>query len=183
MCVYSLSREFSLSLHNCSCWLQLDKPLSNGQLLPILALVIVTFTLIEAAGAADYKPLKGETITPTIFICLSFTSQLFPLCLALLSRLSMYTDCTVPSNELMNSNTPYPYYTHFRLRQDTTGERQVLAEDEPCAAASGVLSHDGGNVLRVRAEPSPLRHFHHPLFGDWGGRLTAPLCKQPPGYK
>ncbi|KAG7154006.1 adhesion G-protein coupled receptor D1-like [Homarus americanus] len=41
------------------CWLQMDTALMYGQLLPIVSLVILTFTLIEAAGAAEYKPLKG----------------------------------------------------------------------------------------------------------------------------
>ena len=42
------------------CWLQMDKPLCVGQYIPIIAIMIVTFTLIEAAGAADYAPLKGN---------------------------------------------------------------------------------------------------------------------------
>ncbi|XP_076034804.1 putative adhesion G protein-coupled receptor E4P [Oratosquilla oratoria] len=41
------------------CWLQMDKPLFYGQMIPVITLVILTFTLIEAAGAAEYKPLKG----------------------------------------------------------------------------------------------------------------------------
>ncbi|XP_037090660.1 adhesion G-protein coupled receptor D1-like [Pollicipes pollicipes] len=40
------------------CWLQLDKPLCTGQYIPIIAIMIITFTLIEAAGAAEYAPLK-----------------------------------------------------------------------------------------------------------------------------
>ncbi|XP_043219189.1 adhesion G-protein coupled receptor D1-like [Amphibalanus amphitrite] len=40
------------------CWLQMDKPLCTGQYIPIIAIMIITFTLIEAAGAADYAPLK-----------------------------------------------------------------------------------------------------------------------------
>ncbi|KAK3861111.1 hypothetical protein Pcinc_032891 [Petrolisthes cinctipes] len=40
------------------CWLQMNTPLLYGQLIPIIGLVILTFTLIEAAGAADYKQLK-----------------------------------------------------------------------------------------------------------------------------
>ncbi|XP_045113461.1 adhesion G-protein coupled receptor D1-like [Portunus trituberculatus] len=41
------------------CWLQIDTPLFYAQLIPIVSLVVLTFTLIEAAGSADYKPLKG----------------------------------------------------------------------------------------------------------------------------
>ncbi|XP_050722164.1 adhesion G-protein coupled receptor D1-like [Eriocheir sinensis] len=41
------------------CWLQADTPLFYGQIIPIVALVTLTFTLIEAAGSANYKPLKG----------------------------------------------------------------------------------------------------------------------------
>ncbi|XP_063598335.1 adhesion G-protein coupled receptor D1-like [Penaeus indicus] len=41
------------------CWLRMDTPLLYGQFIPVVGLVIMTFTLIEAAGAAEYKPLKG----------------------------------------------------------------------------------------------------------------------------
>ncbi|XP_071515240.1 putative adhesion G protein-coupled receptor E4P [Panulirus ornatus] len=41
------------------CWLQMNTPLVYGQLIPIVSLVVITFTLIEAAGANEYKPLKG----------------------------------------------------------------------------------------------------------------------------
>ncbi|KAF2363623.1 GPCR family 2 secretin-like [Trinorchestia longiramus] len=41
------------------CWLQMDTGLLIAQQLPIIVLMIMTFTLIEAAGAAEYKPLKG----------------------------------------------------------------------------------------------------------------------------
>lgn len=41
------------------CWLRMDTPLVYGQFIPILTIIIITFTLIEAAGAANYKPLKG----------------------------------------------------------------------------------------------------------------------------
>ncbi|ROT62788.1 hypothetical protein C7M84_019347 [Penaeus vannamei] len=41
------------------CWLRMDTPLLYGQFIPVVGFVIMTFTLIEAAGAADYKPLKG----------------------------------------------------------------------------------------------------------------------------
>jgi len=40
------------------CWLQMDKPLCVGQFIPVIAIMIITFTLIEAAGAAEYIPLK-----------------------------------------------------------------------------------------------------------------------------
>lgn len=40
------------------CWLQMNKPLCTGQYIPIIAVMIITFTLIEAAGAAEYSPLK-----------------------------------------------------------------------------------------------------------------------------
>jgi len=42
------------------CWLQMDKGLMYGQYVPIITLVVCTFTLIEAAGASDdYPTLKG----------------------------------------------------------------------------------------------------------------------------
>jgi len=42
------------------CWLQIDKGLMYGQYVPIITLVVSTFTLIEAAGASDdYPTLKG----------------------------------------------------------------------------------------------------------------------------
>lgn len=42
------------------CWLQMDKGLMYGQYVPIITLVVSTFTLIEAAGASDdYPTLKG----------------------------------------------------------------------------------------------------------------------------
>ncbi len=37
------------------CWLQVDTNLMFGQMIPIVVVVILTFTLIEAAGAADYR--------------------------------------------------------------------------------------------------------------------------------
>ncbi|XP_068212022.1 adhesion G-protein coupled receptor D1-like [Palaemon carinicauda] len=40
------------------CWLQMDTPLVYGQFIPVIAIMIITFTLIEAAGAANYKVLK-----------------------------------------------------------------------------------------------------------------------------
>lgn len=44
------------------CWLQMDKGLMYGQYVPIILLVVATFTLIEAAGAADeYPALKGTS--------------------------------------------------------------------------------------------------------------------------
>ena len=47
------------SILDLSCWLRVDTSLFYGQIIPIVALVTLTFTLIEAAGSADYKPLKG----------------------------------------------------------------------------------------------------------------------------
>ena len=41
------------------CWLQADTPLLFGQLVPIVILASLTFTLIEAAGAADFRRLPG----------------------------------------------------------------------------------------------------------------------------
>jgi len=42
------------------CWLQVDKPLMFGQLMPITILVILTVTVIEAAGSGDdYRSLPG----------------------------------------------------------------------------------------------------------------------------
>lgn len=40
----------------------MDTPLLYGQFIPVVGFVIMTFTLIEAAGAADYKPLKGTCV-------------------------------------------------------------------------------------------------------------------------
>lgn len=44
----------------CRCWLQLDLGVSLATQVPIYILMIVTFTLIEAAGSAEYKTLKGN---------------------------------------------------------------------------------------------------------------------------
>ena len=41
------------------CWLQMNKPLIYAQLVPIVILVILTFTLIEAAGNANFRRLPG----------------------------------------------------------------------------------------------------------------------------
>ncbi|XP_053628486.2 putative adhesion G protein-coupled receptor E4P [Cherax quadricarinatus] len=41
------------------CWLMLDTPLMYGEMVPIVTLVVMTFTLTEAAGSAEYMPLKG----------------------------------------------------------------------------------------------------------------------------
>ncbi|XP_023330599.1 adhesion G-protein coupled receptor D1 isoform X2 [Eurytemora carolleeae] len=41
------------------CWLQMDTPLMIAQYVPIITLVVLTLTLIEAAGAADYRKLPG----------------------------------------------------------------------------------------------------------------------------
>lgn len=38
----------------------MNKPVMIAQQLPIIVLMLMTFTLIEAAGAAEYKPLKGN---------------------------------------------------------------------------------------------------------------------------
>lgn len=44
------------------CWLQMDESLMYGQYIPIIAMVVATFTLIEAAGASDdYPSLKGRS--------------------------------------------------------------------------------------------------------------------------
>ena len=37
----------------------MDKPILFGQLVPIAIMASLTFTLIEAAGAADYRRLPG----------------------------------------------------------------------------------------------------------------------------
>ena len=37
------------------CWLQVNTNLMFGQMIPIVVIVILTFTMIEAAGAADYR--------------------------------------------------------------------------------------------------------------------------------
>lgn len=41
------------------CWLQWNTDLAFAQLVPIAVLVVLTFTLIEAAGSADYRRLPG----------------------------------------------------------------------------------------------------------------------------
>ena len=41
------------------CWLQMDTTLMIGQYVPIVLLVVLTLTLIEAAGAAEYRKLPG----------------------------------------------------------------------------------------------------------------------------
>lgn len=41
------------------CWLQMDTPLLFCQYIPILIMVVLTLTLIEAAGAAEYRKLPG----------------------------------------------------------------------------------------------------------------------------
>ena len=42
------------------CWLAMDTGLLYGQYVPIVVMVVTSFTLIEAAGASeDYPPLKG----------------------------------------------------------------------------------------------------------------------------
>ena len=44
------------------CWLQMDQGLMYGQYVPIVVLVVSTFTLVEAAGAADeYPELSGAS--------------------------------------------------------------------------------------------------------------------------
>ena len=41
------------------CWLQMDTTLMIGQYVPIVVLAVLTLTLIEAAGAAEYRKLPG----------------------------------------------------------------------------------------------------------------------------
>merc|ERR1712241_579586 len=41
------------------CWLQMDTTLMIGQYVPIVIMVVLTLTLIEAAGAAEYRKLPG----------------------------------------------------------------------------------------------------------------------------
>ena len=41
------------------CWLQVNTPLMFGEIIPIVIIVILTFTVLEAAGAADYRKLPG----------------------------------------------------------------------------------------------------------------------------
>ena len=41
------------------CWLRMDTDLLMAQIIPIVILVILTFTMIEAAGAAEYRRLPG----------------------------------------------------------------------------------------------------------------------------
>lgn len=44
--------EYSGEYH---CWLQMNTTLMIGQFVPIVILAILTLTLIEAAGAAEYR--------------------------------------------------------------------------------------------------------------------------------
>ena len=41
------------------CWLQVNKPLVYGQVIVITVIVIFTFTIIEAAGAENYRRIPG----------------------------------------------------------------------------------------------------------------------------
>ena len=41
------------------CWLAMDTTLMIGQYVPIVIMVVLTLTLIEAAGAAEYRKLPG----------------------------------------------------------------------------------------------------------------------------
>ena len=41
------------------CWLQVDTPMMFGQIVPTVVLVILIFTVLEAAGAAEYRKLPG----------------------------------------------------------------------------------------------------------------------------
>ena len=41
------------------CWLRVDTALTFGQIVPTVILVIFIFTVLEAAGAADYRKLPG----------------------------------------------------------------------------------------------------------------------------
>ena len=43
------------------CFLRLDTGLVYGQLVPVIALVIATFALVEAAGAGSSENLQGAT--------------------------------------------------------------------------------------------------------------------------
>lgn len=43
------------------CWLQMDKGIMYGQYAPIIVLVVTSFTIIEAAGAADEYPELPDT--------------------------------------------------------------------------------------------------------------------------
>ena len=41
------------------CWLQVNTSLMFGQVIPTVVLVILIFTVLEAAGAAEYRKLPG----------------------------------------------------------------------------------------------------------------------------
>ena len=41
------------------CWIKMNSGLLMAQIIPIIILVILTFTMIEAAGAAEYRRLPG----------------------------------------------------------------------------------------------------------------------------
>ena len=42
------------------CWLQVDKPISFYAVIGMVALVVMTFTLLEAAGAAENRRIPGK---------------------------------------------------------------------------------------------------------------------------
>ena len=42
------------------CWIDVDTKLIFGQLIPIVILWVITLTLIEAAGAENFKKLSGR---------------------------------------------------------------------------------------------------------------------------
>ena len=56
-----------------SCWLQMNKGVALAEQIPLYVMIIATFTLIEAAGSAEYKALKGDclvyffSLTRTLF--------------------------------------------------------------------------------------------------------------------
>lgn len=54
-----VSKEYKNYGGEYHCWLQMDTTLMIGQYIPIVLLVVLTLTLIEAAGAAEYRKLPG----------------------------------------------------------------------------------------------------------------------------
>ncbi|CAB4069969.1 DENND5 [Lepeophtheirus salmonis] len=56
----TISLEFDNYGGEYHCWLRMDTKLLFAQIAPIVVLMVITFTMIEAAGVADYGILKGS---------------------------------------------------------------------------------------------------------------------------
>lgn len=58
------------------CWLRMDTSLLIGQYIPVICLIAASFTLIEAAGAAKYTPLKDVNVEQRLSARISQRSNL-----------------------------------------------------------------------------------------------------------